>query len=627
MTCKTLLAFSLFGSLCVVGCGGSGSSGGGTPPPASSTITSVTASCNPTSVQTGQTSQCSATVMGTGSYATTVTWSANSGTISSSGLYTASATVPSSGAATITATSTQDATKSGTAAITVTTAAPVQPTVTLTASPSTITVGSSTTLTWSSTNTTSCTASGAWSGTEATSGSTTETPSAIGTATYTLTCTGAAGSATASATVTVTAAPIVIDSISPNVFFNPTSFGPLMTITGSGFAGGELFYASGYPKPVTLLNGTPPDMIQTVLIGQMRPRFINVYGTQSDGTGKSNTVPFASLGTVPIAAACNDYVFADSQGPGTIRRFNRADGSNPKDFNFGGTYNGGIAVDCNSDGTTNAVVINQNGSIAWSDKDGNGQGAVGDNNPTIGIAANEHIGCTIEPSLHEAWCTIPPTGFNSPVQEFTPAIGTPEALGMSSGCGTNMMFVLDAQGDGKSIKLYSFSVAPDGTSTPKGSVLLPEFTPASVFTQTQLANAVNWQVVPFGKSCTVAVMAPVLNASNGSVSFSLALVNATSMTEVVPGGTPLLAESYQISADDTHSAVLAYSADVSGAQGVTRIASRLNTASAKLTPLNSTSTILAAGSVLSLDGSSIDVIGWDPANDAAGLEFKPVPNN
>ncbi len=402
-----------------------------------------------------------------------------------------------------------------------------------------------------------------------------------------------------------------------------------MTITGSGFAGGELFYASGYKTPATVSQGNSATSIQFALNGQMRPRFINVYGTQADGTGKSNTVPFASLGTVPIAAACNDYVFADDQGDGTIRRFNRADGSRSADFGVSG-YNGGIAVDCNSDGTTNFLVQNAtSGAINWYDKNGNGLqngGGAGDGNPVLGVAANSHVGCTIEPSMHEAWCTPLVVGTSSN-QKFTSAIGTPEALGMSSGCGTNMMFVLDAQGDGKSIKLYSFSVASDGTSTQKGSVPLPEFTPESVFTQTQLANAVNWQVVPFGKSCTVAVMAPVLNASNGSVSFSLALVNATSMTEVVPGGVPLPAGSYQISADDIHSAVLAYSADLSGAQGVTRIASRLNTASAKLTTLNSTSTILASGSVLSLDGSAIDVIGWDPANDAAGLEFKPVPNN
>src|ERR1039458_9912551 len=90
-------------------CGG----GGG-----SSTITSVTVTC-PSPIQYGGTSQCSATVTGTGSFSSSVTWAASAGTISSSGLFTA----PSGGATslqvTITATSTQDTSKSGTATVTV----------------------------------------------------------------------------------------------------------------------------------------------------------------------------------------------------------------------------------------------------------------------------------------------------------------------------------------------------------------------------------------------------------------------------------------------------------------------------------------------------------------------------
>ena len=53
-------------------CGGGGSS--------SSTITAVTVSCTPTSLQSGQTSSCTATVTGTGSFNTAVTWGATAGT-------------------------------------------------------------------------------------------------------------------------------------------------------------------------------------------------------------------------------------------------------------------------------------------------------------------------------------------------------------------------------------------------------------------------------------------------------------------------------------------------------------------------------------------------------------------
>jgi len=98
-----------------------------TPLPA---ITSVAVSCTPTSVQTGQTSQCTATVSGTGSYSSAVTWSVSGvqggnstvGAISTAGLYTAPSAVPSTNPVTITATSTEDTTKSGSAIASVTVA-------------------------------------------------------------------------------------------------------------------------------------------------------------------------------------------------------------------------------------------------------------------------------------------------------------------------------------------------------------------------------------------------------------------------------------------------------------------------------------------------------------------------
>jgi acid phosphatase len=61
-------------------------------------------------------SQCTATVQGTGSYSSAVTWTANGGSINGSGLLTAPASV---GNVTVTATSTEDSTKSGQATISV----------------------------------------------------------------------------------------------------------------------------------------------------------------------------------------------------------------------------------------------------------------------------------------------------------------------------------------------------------------------------------------------------------------------------------------------------------------------------------------------------------------------------
>jgi hypothetical protein len=104
----------------LAGCGGGGGSTGGTAPPSS--VTSVTASCTPATVIAGQTSQCSATVQGTGNFNSAVTWSvqgSGNGSINSSGLYSAPATVAASTKVTVTATSAGDPTKTGSAAVTV----------------------------------------------------------------------------------------------------------------------------------------------------------------------------------------------------------------------------------------------------------------------------------------------------------------------------------------------------------------------------------------------------------------------------------------------------------------------------------------------------------------------------
>jgi len=92
-------------------------------------------------------------------------------------------------------------------------------TVTMSVNPMAITLGQSATLTWS-TNGTMCTASGAWSGSKAASGTQTVTPTAAGTATYTLVCSGGAygGSSSQSAMLTVTAAAATMSANPPSAF-------------------------------------------------------------------------------------------------------------------------------------------------------------------------------------------------------------------------------------------------------------------------------------------------------------------------------------------------------------------------------------------------------------------------
>jgi hypothetical protein len=109
---KVGLLLVLTNVLWMAACGGSGGSN------TSSTITSVSASCSPSTVNSGGTSQCTAAVSGTGNFSTSVNWSTTAGSISSSGLLTAPA-VTATLLITVTATSMQDTTKSGNASVTV----------------------------------------------------------------------------------------------------------------------------------------------------------------------------------------------------------------------------------------------------------------------------------------------------------------------------------------------------------------------------------------------------------------------------------------------------------------------------------------------------------------------------
>jgi len=84
----------------------------------SGSVTSVTVSCSPTTVSSGGTSQCSATVNGTGSFNSAVNWSTSAGSISTSGTLTAP-TVTATVSVTVTAASVQNSGITGSASVTV----------------------------------------------------------------------------------------------------------------------------------------------------------------------------------------------------------------------------------------------------------------------------------------------------------------------------------------------------------------------------------------------------------------------------------------------------------------------------------------------------------------------------
>jgi 6-phosphogluconolactonase (cycloisomerase 2 family) len=129
---RELALTCLFLLILLAGCGTSDNNNGTSNPPAAVTVTVAPATA---SVVTGATQQFTATVANATN--TAVTWQVNgvaggnatTGTISSGGLYTAPASVPSPAAVTVTAVSQADSTKSGTASVTVTTPPAISVTV------------------------------------------------------------------------------------------------------------------------------------------------------------------------------------------------------------------------------------------------------------------------------------------------------------------------------------------------------------------------------------------------------------------------------------------------------------------------------------------------------------------
>src|SRR5437773_761017 len=130
---RRVIAGLVAGFLQLVGCGGGGSGDNGatapqppSPPPPPPAPIDVSVTPAPASVQTGGTQTFTATVTNTANKA--VTWQVNGitggntsvGTISTTGVYTAPATVPSPAIVTVTAVSVADPTRSGSAQVTIT---------------------------------------------------------------------------------------------------------------------------------------------------------------------------------------------------------------------------------------------------------------------------------------------------------------------------------------------------------------------------------------------------------------------------------------------------------------------------------------------------------------------------
>ncbi|UJB64382.1 hypothetical protein YS110_06295 [Acidovorax sp. YS12] len=118
-------------------------------------------------------------------------------------------------------------------------ATPPSFTAALSASPTSITVGQSATLNWTAANASSCMASGAWAGSRSLTGTETVTPSAAGTYSYTLTCSGDGPDAVSSTTLTVNASSKSVISLTTGVGLNGSE---IQELRSDLVAGKEFYY-------------------------------------------------------------------------------------------------------------------------------------------------------------------------------------------------------------------------------------------------------------------------------------------------------------------------------------------------------------------------------------------------
>jgi hypothetical protein len=150
----------------------------------------------------------------------------------------------------------------------------------ITVKPSTLGLGGSSTLSWLAFGASSCTASGSWNGAQTISGTQALTPTATGSSTYTIACTGASGTQSASATLTVV---------------------PALSITTSSLASGQAGMA--YTASLAATGGVAP-YAWSVAGGPLPP------GLSLSSSGAISGTPTAAVSAAPVT-----FQVADSENP------------------------------------------------------------------------------------------------------------------------------------------------------------------------------------------------------------------------------------------------------------------------------------------------------------------------
>jgi hypothetical protein len=590
-------------------CGGGGVV---TPPPV---VTSVAVTCASTTLAIGKTTQCTATVQGTGNPNTAVTWSSSNAavaTVSTTGLVTG----VTAGKADITATSVQTPDVTSTP-VTITVVAPLS--VTVSSSAATVNVGAAITLSATVMGGTG-NATVAWSATAGTCSPTsglsttyTAPPTVPSPATVTITATATDSTGSATATASITVERVITISVAPNApipndelysDFDTTMIGEAFSCTGcetgdtlnvQSTAGGDTTTTFGpqFLNPFEVaFNFVGPGYV---------PGPISMWITGTDGA-KSNTLWLTFDGSEDIAAedpSSGEIYYAYSgngtQGSFSVLKF-KQDGTADGSFMDGGF---GIAVD----NTTHDVVFSgENGTVGADDP--NGKILTGLTIPAnysstppdvLAVSAVGGLACATQPTIDSASCFYLPT---------QPQTEQPFSLpGLPSGSQPNPINVLDAshvalygRGD-QTLRWYAISGT---TATAAGTLALSEFTPTDAnYWRTYPATG-GWDLVEVGS--TLCVMGQVVN-SDGTVSQKLALVNDTNQTLVqyvdLPAGT------IHIAPDPTNNAIVAEYPDFTVSPPVTRF-ERIYVDTGNSVLLTSTSNLVpGAGFLVTNDGSHI----------------------
>ena len=270
----------------------------------SSSIAGVTASCGAASLPAMASTPCAATVTGTGTFNSSVAWQATQGSISTAGVYTAPASVPTGTTATVTATSIQYATQTATATINLTAPASSITSVAVSCAAGTLTVGGTTTCTAAVQGTGSFSSAVTWSasaGTITASGN--FTAPASGTS-VTITATSQQDTTkSSSTTITLTPAASTITSVAATCAASSLTVGGTTTCTaavqGTGSFSSAVTWSASAGTITASGNFTAPASGTSVTITATSQQDITKYGAFSITLTASTTLQLSTPTITP----------------------------------------------------------------------------------------------------------------------------------------------------------------------------------------------------------------------------------------------------------------------------------------------------------------------------------------